>query len=151
MKCFAKLDCEGNDRLENVKVTVKDIKNRIGDSNYFRPINTMLSVRNDIGHGDSADSVKKVLALLDKSMFYEVLRLFDLDSELVSNIKEVHRLFNSKDSLKRDCLKYCKDEVLSSRGKGVRLVEILNSAYTLYLKCIVDECMLGILGNEYFV
>lgn len=79
-QAFSKLELEQADTLENIKLTIKDIKSYVDDS-YREYINNLKNIRDSLGHGYANNTIiSKSISLLSDVTFQEILcKIFDIN------------------------------------------------------------------------
>ena len=151
LQCKAKIDSVQEPELNNIKITIKDIKSKLNSNSCFEVANRLMALRNAIGHGSPEDIVDQILALLSEDIFYDFLKECDLPSSFISLVNSFSLAFINKDALRSSCLSKCEYKLQSIRNTGEKLNSIYQELYSEYPRDIVNECLLIVLGEEYVV
>lgn len=149
LQCRAKIDAVQESELNDIKITIKDIKSKLNSNSCFEVANRLMALRNDIGHGSSEDIVDQILALLSEDIFYEFLKECNLSNDFIESVHSFVDAFTRQEVLKNSCMIECKDKVQNLKGTDEVLSSIYSELYSEYPRCIVNECLLNVLGNEY--
>lgn len=151
LQCKAKVDSTQEPELNNIKITIKDIKSKLNSNSCFEVANRLMALRNAIGHGSPEDIVDQILALLSEDIFYDFLKECGLPSDFISLVNSFSLAFINKDALRSSCLLKCKHKLQSIRKTDVRLNSIYQELYSEYPRDIVNECLITVLGEEYVI
>lgn len=151
LQCKAKIDSAQETELNNIKITIKDIKSKLNSNSCFEVANRLMALRNAIGHGSPEDIVDQILALLSEDIFYDFLKECGLSSDFISLVNSFSFAFINKDALRSSCLLKCEHKLQSIRKTDVRLNSIYQELYSEYPRDIVNECLITVLGEEYVI
>lgn len=159
VQVLAKLCLLNVDEAENIKITVKDIKDYLSNNdNLLSIINSFKTLRDDASHGFVSDSkfMKSYIKILCSDDFLLLIDSLNLDSELIKLIKTVLKrlkvCFTS--DYKNNCLQDCKRMLQVNENEGSsnytvsEVVSNLKSKYDLYT---IYSGLMSVIGSEYVV
>jgi hypothetical protein len=150
LQCYAKLEQSEDDKLTDVKVTLRDIKSKVSNTDYNHTINRLYTLRNSIGHGNS-NSVDSIMLLLSSNKFIDFLVAFELDAKLIESIKVVCSIFKNKDELYNNCMKSCSNAIHNCKNKNITLDYIVTKLCRKYPRRFVEEYLIKSLATHTIV
>ena len=144
LQCYCKLEFMGIDKLENIKVTSDDIKDKVNDDSLRYIINSFRSIRNNIGHGDN-DNLEKIQDFMTDPSFICLLSKVGLPTDLIQLISSItNTIFNE------DLYDWV---VLRNKYKGseVSIGSMLTMLESRYPKIIVRKTLINLVSTQVFV
>lgn len=158
VQVMAKLSILGVSEAENIKITVKDIKDYIGNTEGLLAItNKFKSLRDDASHGYMSDSkfMDYVTNFLCTDDFILLINSLNLDKDLTKALDMVLKRLKVcfTEEYKRNCMKECKEMLKVIEG-GSSLYSISSVVSTLKYKYdigLIHECIISVLGDDYVV
>jgi hypothetical protein len=151
IECYARLENLGVDKVQNEKITVKDIKDKINnDKAYSGIVNSFRRLRNSISHGNEK-VVDRLINLLSDNTFIGFLHSFKLDNELIDTVEKVSILYKNKNEIYSKCSSLCKQYIIKSKNTNISLEKIRTKLNTKFPKTFVNECLLDALSNQFII
>lgn len=158
IQVLSKLNLLGVSEAENIKITVKDIKDYLNNDSLFVVINKFKSLRDDISHGFISND--KFLYYLDDflctSDFLLLIDSLNLDADLTKLIKTVLKRLKIcfTKEYKNNCLKDCKEMLRVNKddgGSNYTVLEVVSHLKSKYDLCVIQNSIISIIGNEYVI
>ena len=149
LQCYCKFKLENEVDLENIKVSVKDIKSICSSDNFYYVINKLQALRNSIGHSDEVNIIDIVRLLLNDD-FYFLLGELGISTSLMKEIRISCRAFLNKDNLSKECFKICSKLVEDMRGTD-KNINSLVAELDSFPNMISSSVILKVLGTHYIV
>lgn len=149
LQCYCKVEFMGVDRLENIKVTSDDIKDKVKDNSLRYLINYFRTTRNNIGHGDNYN-LGDIQNIMTNPKFICLLSEVGLPTDFIQLISSiVNTIFNEDlyNSCYNDWVAF-QNKYRGSKLNIGRMSAILESKYP---KSIVKETLINLISTQVFV
>ena len=149
LQCYCKVEFMGVDKLENIKVTSDDIKDKVNDESLRYLINYFRTTRNNIGHGNNYN-LGNIKNIMTNPKFIRLLTTVGLPTDFIQLISNITNTIFNKD-LYDSCYNDWVTLRNKYRGSKVNISTMLTALEYKYPKNIVEKTLLSLIGSEIFV